>query len=94
MSKFAACPGLSFAGDIAECQAVSSASEIGFTGALDLFGIGEGCCVPARVFKGGKQLDFASLPIKDKWAIVRKIRDNNNVSASVVRGKRAFVEWR
>ena len=61
------CPGLSFENDFAFCLLVGIFSDL-------MLGIGQGCCIKARVFKDGVQYDFASLTKEFKQIAVNQIR--------------------
>jgi hypothetical protein len=56
------CPSLSFDGDKAICALI------------DVVPIGNGCCIAARAYKGGKCYDFASLPPQLKISVAQNER--------------------
>jgi hypothetical protein len=64
------CPELSFSFDIASCNLVKTVGK-------DTLGIGQGCCISAKIFAKGKEYDFASLPPALKTLAVRQRRSNS-----------------
>lgn len=67
VGKYEACSALSFIGDEASCSLTTSCSA-------EILGIGEGCCIKARAYRGGIKYDFAAASPILKQASARKLR--------------------
>jgi hypothetical protein len=76
VSKHSDCPGLRFDGDEAICNAIEICKSwnIPHETALEIMGVGKGCCISARAFKDGEEYDFAGLNPEIKREIVRNYR--------------------
>lgn len=77
------CPALEWEGDESRCGLIShpdlhipaaTLARLDLSSLPAALGSGAGCCMSARVFFGGVQQDFASLPAADKTTLVRSIR--------------------
>jgi len=61
------CPALSF-DDLLSCCALVEALG------AEALGIGRGCCIKARAYRGGVCYDFSALPPQDKFVAVYQLR--------------------
>lgn len=77
ISKKTMCPSLYFDGDNAICNMFVGLLSNGIPkdDAEFAFGIGAGCCIKARAFKGDEIFNFSSLEETVKKAIVRILRE-------------------
>ena len=74
IKKKGICPALSFSSDgVASCKLAGA-----------LVPVGDGCCISARIFKDGKEIQFASLHPLLKKEIVKNIINNfqNKINCS------------
>ena len=69
------CPGLTFDGVTAQCGALKICQEKGMPEPVckEVFGIGKGCCLLAKVFCGEKSYDIASMPPYTKTLVARRL---------------------
>jgi len=76
IKKKGKCSKLYFIGDKANCSLWDMVDEDKREEMKEVFGIGDGCCIKARVYKNGIEYNFAALSSEMKIRAVQQVREN------------------
>jgi hypothetical protein len=87
-SKEGRCPALTFNNTFAQCGALQICRDKGIpeSDIKNLFGIGKGCCILAKVFGEGKSYDIASMPPYTKTLVARQLMLKEGITIKIKGG--------